>query len=167
MSDAANQPPVVPLSDAASATSALTDLLAATRRQLFLYSPLVPTALFARPEVADALRRLIVEQPRVQVRMLLPPVRDWRADCPTLAGLIDRLGALELRIPPRDDTDSQAEQHYGFVVADQRNLLVLTDPRRCIGYRGSGGIRARELLNLFNALWERSQPDRELRKLGI
>ncbi len=167
MSDPANNPALIPLDGADETAAALIDLLAATRRQLILYSPLVPAALFARYEIGDSLRRLIVGQPRLQARLLLPPVRDWRAQCPTLAALIDRLGALELRIAPRDDADSQAEQRYGFVVADQRELLVLTDPRRCIGYRSSGGTQARELLTLFNRLWEMSRPDQELRKLGI
>lgn len=167
MSDGINSPATTGFSGPGEAAEALIELLAVTRRQLLLYCPLLAPALFARPEIADGLRRLVVGQSRLQARMLLPPVVGWRSDCPVLAALIERLGALELRIPPRDEPDSRAEQHYGFVLADQRELLVLRDPRRCLGYRSRGGAQLRELLTLFDTLWEKSRPDRELRRLAI
>lgn len=167
MSDSTSTNEPLPLDGAEETAAALIDLIGTTRRQLLLYSPLVPATLFGRSDVSAALRQLLIGQSRLQARLLLPPVRNWRADCSQLARLIERLGALELHIPPRDEPDTPVERHYGFVLADQRELLLLNDPLRCLGYRISGGSRCRELLALFTTLWEKSHPDNELRKLGI
>lgn len=157
-----------------AAAEALAELLAGARRQIDWYSPVVAPSLYGDERVDAALRRAVLEQPRLRVRLLLPPVNGWRQHCPRLTGLIERLSALELRIPgPRGSEErageDRSEYGWGFVIADQRALLVLTDPQRGPGrYHPDGdGARSRLLQALFDTLWETARPDAELRKLGI
>jgi hypothetical protein len=157
-----------------AAAEALAELLAGARRQIDWYSPVVAPNLYGDERVDAALRRAVLEQPRLRVRLLLPPVNGWRQHCPRLTELIERLSALELRVPGRrGDGDASGEDRpeygWGFVIADRRALLVLIDPQRGLGrYHPDGdGARGRSLQELFDTLWENARPDIELRKLGI
>ena len=157
-----------------AAAEALTELLAGARRQIDWYSPAVAPILYGDERVDAALRRTVLDQSRLRVRLLLPPANGWRQRCPRLAGLIERLSALELRVPGRSgggdrNGEDRPEYGWGFVIADRRPLLVLTDPQRGLGrYHPDGdGPRGRSLQELFDTLWENARPDIELRKLGI
>lgn len=159
----------LPIDGPENAAGALDELLSGTARQLCLYTPVLAAGVYDRPELAERLRQLVLGQPRLEVRLLLPPASRWRARCPQLVRTIEQLSGLALRVLPADHPHDQPEYAYGFALADRRKLLMLTDPRRCLGsfYPNSGGLRARDLQTFFDTLWEQAQPDIELRKLGI
>ncbi len=169
MVDDSSTPTDVIIDGPAQASAALAELLAGARRRIDWYSPIVIPALHDQAAVTQALRQVVLDQPRLQGRLLLPPAGQWRGHCPVLAQLIDRLGALALRVIPKGVGEDQPEHGQSFVIVDHRPLLVLSDPRRLHGryYPVSGGYRGRNLLNWFDTLWQQAPPDTELRKLGI
>ena len=148
---------------------ALLDLLGGMRRALVWYTPLIRPELYDDPEVIDAIRNRVVSQPKSRLHLVLPPAREWRSDCPRLARLSERLtSALLLRTPNRPEVPDRPELSQAFVIADERALLRFSDPRRLLGsYEPEPGERMKELLELFRLIWERSQPDPDLGRLGI
>ena len=158
-----------PLDGLEDALQAATDLVTATRRSLHIYTPNVDPRLYNDPDWLDAIRSLVVGQPKVQIYMLLPPAIEWRRSCSHLVQLAERLStALLLRCPPPDASLEGPEFNQGFMIADETALVHYADPYRFIGsYRLTPSARGRELLNAFNLMWEKSQPDPELQRLGI
>ncbi len=158
--------PVVGLDDS---RRALLELLAGMRRTLYLYTPLVRPELYNDSEILAAIRNRVVGQPKIRFHLLLPPAREWRSDCPGLVRLSERLTtALILRTPDREEAPDRPELGQAFAIADEQALLRFSDPRRLVGgYEPQPSERMKELRELFRALWERAQPDPDLRRLGI
>ena len=148
---------------------ALLDLLDGLRRTLYLYAPLVRPELYNDADVLAAIRNRVVSQPKIRFHLLLPPAREWRSDCPGLVRLSERLTtALILRTPSREEAPDRPELGQAFAIADERALLRFSDPRRLIGgYEPQPSERMKELRELFRMLWERAEPDPDLRRLGI
>lgn len=148
---------------------ALLALLEGMRRSLHLYTPYVDPRLYDDSQVLDTLRTRIVNQPRLQLRLLLPPAVEWRRQCPRLVNLAERLSsAIEFRTPPQDEPLARKEFGQCFCIADEAALLHLLDPRRMIGsFEAQRAGSAREMMNLFRELWEKSQADVELRTMRL
>lgn len=148
---------------------ALLELLAGMRRTLYLYTPSVRPALYDDAEVVDTIRSRVVNQPKLRLHLLLPPAREWRSHCPHLLRLSERLPtALILRTPNRQEIPECPELGQAFAISDDRELLHLSDPRRLIGrYEPQPTERLKELLELFQLIWSRSQPDPDLTRLGL
>lgn len=148
--------------------AAAVELIASARRSLCIFCPLLPPVLFNTAEFNDALRHQLLQEPRLQSLMLAPPAKTWRQNCPQLTQLVERLSALELRTPPADELADRKESGQIFLIADRKAVMLLTDPRRCIGlFNSAAELEARKLLDFFSPLWEKSQMDTELRRLGI
>jgi len=148
---------------------ALLDLIENMRRTLHLYTPLVRPELYNDPDILAAIRTRIVNQPKLRFHLLLPPAPEWRSDNPGLVRLSERLTtALILRTPNRSEIPDSPELGQAFAIADERALLRFSDPRRLLGeYERQPSDQMKEQMNLFQMLWNRAQPDPELRRLGI
>ncbi|MFO1371559.1 MAG: hypothetical protein U1F42_03905 [Candidatus Competibacteraceae bacterium] len=120
-------------------------------------------------DVVDAIRNRVVAQPKVRLCLLLPPAKEWRSACPRLIRLSERLTtALTLRTPNREETQDRPELGQAFLIADERVLLHFNDPRRLRGIYAPKPIdRTKEALELFREVWNKAQPDPNLRRLGI
>lgn len=159
----------IPLDGLDDSRRTLLDLLSNMRRTLYLYTPLVRPDLYGEADVLAAIRHRVVSQPKVRFHFILPPAREWRSDSPGLARLAERLtSALRLHTLNRQEIPDQPELGQAFAIADERVLLRFSDPRRLIGgYQPQPSERMKELLELFQRLWSRSQPDPDLQRLGI
>ncbi len=164
-----DETPLIPLAGLEESRRALLELLDGMRRTLHLYTPLMRPELYDDASVLAAIRNRVVSQPKIRFHLLLPPAREWRSDCPGLVRLSERLTtALILRTPDRGETPDRPELGQAFAIADERALLRFSDPRRLIGsYEPQPSERLKELRELFRMLWERAQPDPDLRRLGI
>ncbi len=164
-----DETPLIPLAGLEESRRALLELLDGMRRTLHLYTPLVRPELYDDASVLAAIRNRVVSQPKIRFHLLLPPAREWRSDCPGLVRLSERLTtALILRTPDREEIPDRPELGQAFAIADERALLRFSDPRRLIGsYEPQPSERLKELRELFRMLWERAQPDPDLRRLGI
>lgn len=152
-----------------SARQAAIELVNTTRRSLRLYTPHLDPRLYNDAAWLDAIRDLIVGQPRVRIYMVLPPAIEWRRDCLRLVQFSERLSsALSLRRLPREEPRNRSEFEQALLIADETALLHLADPRRFIGeHRRDVSGKAKELLGFFDEIWEKSLSDPELRRLGI
>lgn len=148
---------------------AMLDMLDGMRRTLCLYTPLLRSEFYDDSEVLTAIRSRVVSQPKLRLQLVLPPAREWRSACPGLLRLADRLtSALILRTPIPGELPARPELGQAFMLVDERVLLRFIDPRRLLGeYQPQPGERTKELLELFREVWNRSQPDPDLGRLGI
>ncbi len=144
-------------------------MLDGMRRTLCLYTPLLRPEFYDDPDILTAIRTRVVSQPKLRLQLVLPPAREWRSACPGLLRLADRLtSALMLRTPIPGELPDRPELGQAFIIVDERVLLRFIDPRRMLGeYQPEPVDRTKELLDLFREIWNRSQPDPDLGRLGI
>jgi hypothetical protein len=149
--------------------SGLAELLAACRHTVHLHTPHLDPRLYNDSQVIGAIRARVSDQPRLRFHLLLPPAAAWRGGCPSLLNLAERLStALELRTPPADEPRERPEFGQAFVIVDRKLLLYQPDPRVFqADLNLQGSIRARELLDFFTAVWDKSRSDPELRRLML
>jgi predicted GNAT family N-acyltransferase len=157
---------VVQVTDRDGAVAETLKLIAATRRELCIYTRDLDAALFDYEPVVEALKllsisgrgnsiRIIVQEPRV------PAQRGHR-----LIALAQRMSSVFALRTPTQDEDLQYPS--AFVVNDVRGFYF-----RVLGSRFEGeavnyapGQHA-QYLDFFNRVWERSEPSEELRQLTL
>ncbi len=151
------------------ARASLVRLIESTGRVLRGYFPSMDKRLVDHEDVVEALRRLVVDQPRIRVEWLVPPAAEWRRQCPRLGELNERLTTAIIfqRLRPGKTRD-RPEMGHAFVISDERALLRELDPLRHIGdWSLSGSPDSRTYGQLFTDLWTHSEPDPNLRRMRI
>ena len=158
--------PVAEFEGAADAIAATVALVQAARRELWIYTRDLEPALYGHPEVVDALRAYAVSGRAGRVHVLLQePATVLGAGHPLLT-LAQRLTSVFVFRTPVDPVDHQYPS--AFVANDRDGYLF-----RLLGSRFEGDwsparpARARQLIEHFGRVWERSRPCSELRALGI
>lgn len=149
-----------------TAVAITTAVVAATRRELCLYSRHLDPGLFDAPDVLEALRRLATRRQRVDIRILLQDAgTPQRAHAP-LIGLGQRLSsvfAFREIIDPADHGYASA-----FIANDSGGYYFRTLGNRFDGEAALDfGGRARQLADGFMPVWERARVVTEFRALDI
>lgn len=146
--------------------AALVDVLAASRREVWIYSRDLDPELFAGHAVLAALRRVAGSGRGADLRVLVQdPLAAQQARAP-LIPLLQRLpSACQVR-QPLDEVDLQYPS--AFVVGDGGGYLF-----RPLGSRFDGAWsprapgRHRQLADYFREVWERAADARELRPVRL
>ena len=147
-------------------TAATLALVQAARRDLWIYTRDLEPALFAQPEVVDALRTFAIAGRGGRVLVLLQEPVSVQGNGHPLLALAQRLSSVFQFRTPVDPVDHQYPS--AFVANDRDGYLF-----RLLGSRFEGDwspaqpARARQLIEHFGRVWERSRPCNELRALGI
>lgn len=149
-----------------AAVAITTAIIAATRRELFIYSRHLDPGLFDAPEVLEALRRVATRRQRIDIRILLQNAgTPERAHAP-LIGLGQRLSsvfAFREITDPADRGDASA-----FIANDSGGYYFRTLGNRFDGEAALDfGGRARQLADGFMPVWERARIVTEFRALDI
>lgn len=134
-------------------------------RTLELFSHDLEPELYDQPDFLEAVRLLALRSPRVRIRILLQDAGRAVRDGHRLVELMRRLSSfIEIRQPHHDYQDHPE----AFLIVDGTGLL---HRRMADRYEGLAGfrmpLRARELGNLFDEIWQRSEPHPDLRRLHI
>jgi hypothetical protein len=149
-----------------AAVAITTAVVAATRRELCIYSRHLDPGLFDAPEVLEALRRLATRRQRTDIRILLQDAgTPQRAQAP-LIGLGQRLSsvfAFREIADPADHVYASA-----FIANDSGGYYFRTLGNRFDGEAALDfGGRARQLADGFTPVWERARIVTEYRALDI
>ncbi len=156
----------VEVSTLAAAQSVTDELVGTARHRAWFYSRDLDRLLLDRQPVLDALRRIALSGPQAGIRILVLepaiPVRDGNR----LLHLAARLSShFQLRTPVVEEDRQYAS---AFVLNDVGGYYF-----RPIGarYEGEGNPhgpgRHGQLLEHFEQVWERSEPDPELRRMAL
>ncbi len=145
---------------------ACAELAGQARHQLRLFSHRLASELFDQAAFIEALRQLATERPRSRIRLLFS-----ESDALTSSG--HRLPRLAQRLPSRLQLQRVDEEYRdeadNFLLADEAGCLYLADWRDNARARVNFNdrLRARELGERFETLWEHSHPDPALRRLPL
>ncbi len=150
----------------AAAIEATLTLIQAARRELWIYSRDLEPALYAQPQVLEALKQFAIAGRGGVVQILLQEPATLQGAGHPLLALCQRMSTVfQLRTP----TDPVDHQYPSAFLANDRDGYLF----RLLGSRFEGDwspaqpARARQLAEHFGRVWERSRACSELRVLGI
>lgn len=154
------------VADRAAAVTVTAALIAGARKSIHIRSRDLDPGLFDAPRVLDAMRRFATRGQGNEIRILLHDAdAPQRAHAPLLA-LAQRLPSVLLLREVVDPVDSGYAS--AFIASDGGGYYF-----RSLGHRFDGDAeldaagRARQLVDAFRPVWERSRPCSELRALGL
>lgn len=142
------------------------ELAATARHKLWIYTRDLDRLLYDREVFLDAVRRIALSGRGAEVRILIHDAKDAVRDGHRLLHLAARLPTyIHLRSPV---VEEDRQYPSAFLINDSGGFFL-----RPIGSRWEGDGRTASpghqagLLNYFNQVWERSEPDPELRQLSV
>jgi predicted GNAT family N-acyltransferase len=161
--------PDVRVTSVESREQALTEtlqLIAAARREFCIYTRDLDAALFDSEPVLDALKRLALAGRGASIRVIVQEPRVPSQRGHRLIALAQRLpSAFAFRTPMQEE---DLQYPSAFVLNDVRGYYF-----RTLGNRFEGEAvnyvpgKHAQLQELFDRVWERSEPSEELRQLSL
>lgn len=140
-------------------------LVSQARRMIDLFTPDLEPALYDQAPFIDALSQLAVGNPRARVRILAKDFERTVKEGHRLVELARRLSSyVELR---KVHSDYQ-ENNETFLLVDDYGLLHRRHAARFEGtFSCKAPLEVRRLRAFFNEVWDRSEPDADLRRLHL
>lgn len=135
------------------------------RHKVSIFTYDLEAPIYDQPPFIEALKQFAIHSHLAQIRILLQDNKRVQRDGHRILELCRRLPSrMELRRPPRDHVDHPEN----FLVVDgigyiKRELYSRTDG--FVDFHGP--LEARRLEELFDKVWEHSEPDSELRRLSL
>ena len=140
-------------------------MLQQTRRDVAILSRHMDGRLYDTSEFIHALSQLAVQHPRCRIRLLLKDAEPLIKYGHRLIELSRRLSSM---IGIRTIHPHYREYNEAYMVFDERSIIKRRYADRYEGIANfNDPIQARELLTLFNEIWNISEPDPNLRRLHI
>lgn len=145
----------LPASDRAEVAEARRQLLAAARRRVTIYQPVLPEDVFGSAEELTELRRIAIAGRGAEIRVIVHAPEDILRDNHRLVALAQRLPSVVLVRTPLEEADLAYASSY--LLTDAGGYLFQPDARRADG-RASLTDRAAQapLMQHFSDVWERS-----------
>jgi hypothetical protein len=141
------------------------ELAASARHKLWIYTRDLDRLLYDREPFLEAVRRIALSGRGAEVRILIQDASDAVRDSHRLLHLAARLPTyIHLRTP----VDEDRQYPSAFLLNDIGGFLLRPIGSRYEGegHSASPGLQA-GLLNYFNQVWERAEPDPELRRVSV
>lgn len=141
------------------------DFVRQAQRAVEIFSYDLDAVLYDQQPFLAAIKNLCLRSQFSQVRILLQNNAKVQKQGHRLVELVRRLpSSMEIRRPHPDYINHQEN----FLLADQKAYIRWSLSRRYRGYATPGNrLKAQQLSELFNEIWQCSQPDCELRRLNL
>ncbi len=153
------------VSSGAEQGNAALALIVQGKHALTIYSRDLDHAVYDNPELAEAVRQLAIRNRVSETKIL---VQNSGRIVQQGHRLIELSRRLESLIKIRKVAEEYQHYNGSFLVVDRRGLI---HNKTGEGYRATVNFNAPSeavlLLNFFDEVWERSEPDPQLRALGI
>ncbi|HET6545388.1 MAG TPA: GNAT family N-acetyltransferase [Rhodanobacteraceae bacterium] len=154
------------IDDAARALAVTLALIGEARRELAIFTRDLDPQLLDVPATLEALKQVALSGRGASIRVLVQEPRIPAAHGHRLIALAQRLPSLLQLRTPLEPADLVLP--FGLLLNDRGGYLLRPLGQR---FEGKGSMSApgrhRELLETFNAIWERSAPSTELRTLDL
>ncbi len=153
---------LVPLEDREQHLLATQHMLQQCHRTVHIISRDLDPAIYAQPEFCDALTRIVLDNRRIQVRILVHEVQAIARGGHRLLEVANKLtGFIEMRKPGPDHKDYNGAMFVG----DAIGFITRRTADRYLGKMNFNDQRESNLLiNEFDEIWEKSIVDANLRK---
>ncbi len=136
------------------------------KRGLWIYTRDLEHNLFAQPDVVEALKQFAIKSRGGVARILVQDTMAARSQPHPLLGLSQRLPSVfQFRTP----IEPEDQQYPSAFIANDRDAYCfrMLDGRYEGNWSPDLPARAKQLIELFDRVWERSRPCTEFRALGI
>ncbi|MBI3344124.1 MAG: hypothetical protein HY028_04595 [Gammaproteobacteria bacterium] len=136
-----------------------------SKRALTIYSRDLDHAVYDNPELVEAVRQLAIRSRVSEIKIL---VQNSERIVQQGHRLIELSRRLESLIKIRKVTEEYHHYNGSFLVVDRRGVIhnkTGESYRAIVNFNAPS--EAALLLNFFDEVWERSEPDPELRALGV
>ncbi len=146
--------------------AATVELIAQSRRQLYIHSRDLEFGLYGHGELVEALKQFALRNRGGEVRIIVQEPASLRGKTHPLLELTQKLTSFFLVRAPVEEEDLQYPS--SFVINDRDGYLF-----RLVGDRLEGHwspnlpARHRQLQEAFERAWQRSRPCSEFRALGL
>lgn len=148
------------------ARAALLAVIGGARRDLAIMTRDLDPDLLDHADVLDALKHVATGGPNARIRILVQEPSRASTLAPRVITLVQRLSSTFAIRTPIEEIDRQFAG--AFIVNDRGGWFERT---LAIRFEGEGSSyappRQSQLLRLFDAIWERSEPVAEMRRLEI
>ncbi len=155
----------IEISTSADQRNAALALITQSKRALTIYSHDLDHAVYDDPELVEAVRQLAIRSRVSDIKIL---VRNPQRIVQQGHRLVELSRRLVSFIKIRKVTEEYQHHNDTFLIVDQCGLV---HNKTGEGYRATVNFNAPSeaalLLHFFNEVWERSEPDPELRALGV
>jgi hypothetical protein len=140
-------------------------MLQQSRRDAVMFSRQLDGALYDTSEFSAVVSHCVSRQPRFRFRILLQQIDPLIKSGHRLIELSRRLSSsIEFRRVHEDYT----YYNQAFMVFDERGIIKRRYADRYEGIASfNAPLEARELVNFFDEVWSRSEPDPNLRRLHL
>lgn len=147
------------------AVAACLQLVEQARREICFFAPSLDKHLLDNSAVLEAISRFARSSRFSQVRVLVHSTNDAISKSHQLLPLAQRLSShIAIHQCDRDDED----QIHLCLLIDDNAVMYCSDPLRYQGYMAvDDRARNLQLKQAFDAMWARSQPDPQSRRLHI
>ena len=140
-------------------------LLAKGERKVRIFSDKMDPQVYNDNHYCQLIQQIATSHPQAEIRILVRNNLIIKAQSVGLAELAGRLGSnMEVRLANRHLDNMRND----YMVVDEAGILLKQEEQRYQGYSVAySPMAARDLANEFDAIWDHSQKDPELRRLGI
>ena len=140
-------------------------MLQQTRRDVAILSRHLDGRLYDTTEFIHALTQLAIQHPRCRIRLLLKDMEPLVKYGHRIIELSRRLTSM---IGIRTMHEDYQEYNEAYMIFDERGIIKRRYADRYEGIANYNDPKqARELMSIFNAIWNVSEPDPNLRRLHI
>lgn len=144
---------------------AVAHLATQARRHIALFTPDLELNLYDQTPFIDALTQLAINNARAQIRVL---IKDSQAAIKHGHRLIELSRRLSSYIEIRRVHSDYQDYNESFLLVDSYGLLHRLQANRFEGYIScKAALEVRRLQAYFDEVWNRSEPDIELRRLHL
>ena len=140
-------------------------LASGARRNLRIYSPMLDHEVFDNPDFASAITALVRNSRNSNIRLL---INDSKAIVKRGHRLLDISRRLSSSVKIQLISEHPELITDNFVIRDNDGIVYKPNDKKRLGfYEPHSKAACQQPIEQFDLLWERSQPDRELRELRL
>jgi predicted GNAT family N-acyltransferase len=148
------------------ARAAVLQVLSSARREVALLTRDLDPDVFEHAEVIEAMKRIAFSGANARIRILVQDPTRAITESPRMIALAQRLSSVFAFRMPVEEVD---RRYAGSYVVNDHNAYF--ERPLAIRFDGEGDMhapaRAAQFLSSFNAIWERSEPAIEMRRLEL
>ncbi len=135
------------------------------RRQIDLFTADLEPAVYDQEAFVDALSRLAISHPRARIRIL---AKDFERTVKEGHRLVEAARRLSSYVEIRRVHEDYRDNNETFLLVDDYGLLHRRHAPRYEGvFSCKAPLEVRRLRATFDEIWERSEPDSDLRRLHL
>lgn len=135
------------------------------RRSIDLLNPYLDRRIFDTAEMEDAIRQLSINSRSSRIRVLIKSAEPVIRNPHRLLHIFQNMSST---VEIRQIAEDYQNYNEAFVIFDKKALIYHRNASRYEGIANFDRARlALELTNFFDEIWDRSEPDPNMRRLNI